>query len=320
MALRFGFGAVAFLALVSACSSTSSTPSDDAGTSADTSTTADGSTGDASTGPVRACPTASYKTVVVVGDSISDVGSGETLTEQQPFYRTLLVQNDDTRYPEWKGFDLATCWKIDPATAVVKASKGGAIATEKRDGGRSILVDQVKGLPASLPGPVLVVGSIGGNDVLSGLANVLFGDTAKAQADIDAYVAGFGAAMADLTKAGRFGEGVKVDVLMTNIFDPSDGTGNFNFTPENRKCAGSFSLWPAGEPTEPVLKQWNAAMTTEAAKYPGVKLLDLKALYKGHDVNQVAEKNWFYKDCIHPNTPGHAAIRGLFWEGIGTLR
>jgi len=319
MIMRRVVGGLGVLVALGACSVTNTTPADtDAGTQADAAPAPDATTADA--GDQKACPTAAHKTIVVVGDSISDVGSGETLAEQQPFYRTLLAQNDDERYPEWKGFDLATCWKIDPATAVVKVSKGGAIATEKRDGGRSILLDQVKSLPATLEGPVLVVGSIGGNDVLSGLTNVLFGNTEKAKADIVAYVAGFGAAMAELTTADRFGKGVKVDILMTNIFDPSDGTGRFNFTPENRKCAGSFGLWPEGEPTEPALKEWNAAMVAEAAKYPGLTLLDLKALYKGHDVNQPAEKNWFYKDCIHPNSAGHEAIRGLFWKGIAGLR
>lgn len=318
MSLRLVLGTLGVAFVLGACSSTTTTPETDASTTADA-TTPDGGS-DSSTGPAKTCPTAVHKTVVVVGDSISDVGSGETLDQQTPFYRTLLAQNDDERYPAWKGFDLATCWKIDPKTAVVKVSKGGAIATQKSDGNRSILFDQVKSLPATLEGPVLVVGSIGGNDVLAGLQNVLFGDTAKAQADIEAYAKGFGAAMEELTKEGRFGAGVKVDVLMTNIFDPSDGTGRFRFTPENRKCTGSFSLWPEGQPTEPALVQWNAAMTAEAAKYPGVKLLDLKALYKGHDVNQPAEANWFYKDCIHPNTPGHEGIRGLFWKGIVDMK
>lgn len=320
MVMRRGFGALGALISVAACSVTSVTPTpeSDAGATADATVGIDAG-GDA-TSETRACPTAVYKTLVVVGDSISDVGSGETLASQEPFYRTLLAKNDDEKYPSWKGFDLATCWKLDPSTGVVKVSKGGAIATEKAEGGRSILVDQAKSVPATLEGPVLVVGTIGGNDVLSGLTAVVLGNTEKAKADIAAYAKGFGAAMTELTRPDRFGPGVKVDILITNIFDPSDGTGRFRFTPEDRKCAGAFGLWPEGEPTEPAVQEWNAAMTAEAAKYPAVRLLDLKALYKGHDVNQPAEKNWYYKDCIHPNAAGHEAIRGLFWKGIGGLK
>lgn len=321
MSIRFVLGALSVVLGLGACTTTTNGGS----TETDASTATDAAVGlpdaaDASLGPAKACPTAAHRTIVVVGDSISDVGSGETRDQQEPFYRTLLVKNDDTRYAEWKGFDLATCWKLDPAKSVVKASKGGAIATQKVGGQQSILVDQAKSLPATLEGPVLVVGSIGGNDLLGGLTNVLFGDTAKAKADLDAYISGFGAAMSELTAPDRFGKGVKVDVLITNIFDPSDGTGRFRFTPENRKCDGSFQLWPEGQPTEATLVDWNSAMTAEAAKYPGVALLDLKAIYKGHDVNQAADQNWFYKDCIHPNTAGHNAIRGLFWKGIAGLK
>ena len=321
MSMRLAFGAFGALCVglsltsLPACSSTATTAADASTTDAATTPTTEAGP----VAPTKACPAAVHKTVVVVGDSISDIGSGETREQQEPFYRTLLVQNDDAKYPDWKGFDLTTCWKLD-ATKVVKVSKGGAIATQKTDGKASILFDQVKSLPATLEGPVLVVGSIGGTDVLAGLTNVLFGDTAKAKADVEAYVKGFGAAMGELTKPDRFGAGVKVDVLITNIFDPSDGTGRFRFTPEDRKCTGSFQLWPEGQATEPALVEWNTAMSTEAAKYPGVALLDLKALYKGHDVNQPAESNWFYKDCIHPNTAGHNGIRGLFWKGIVGLK
>ena len=179
--------------------------------------------------------------------------------------------------------------------------------------------DPVKGIPASLPGPVLVVRTIGGNDPLSGLADVLIGPPEQQKADLDGFIAGYGAAMAELTKADRFGAGVKVDVVMTNIFDPSGGTGNFVYTPQKSNCPGSFSLWPSGKPTDPVLNAWNAAMLAESAKYPGVKLLDLQTAFKGHDVNQPAENNWFYEDCIHPNSAGHEHIRQLFWGGLSKL-
>jgi lysophospholipase L1-like esterase len=320
MSKRMVFLVLGVTSTLAACSSTTVGPSPAVTPVEDASTSIDAAGADAGNGTPKVCPTSVHKTIVVVGDSISDVGSGETRAQQEPFYRTLLVKNDEERHADWKGYDLSTCWKLDATKAVVKASVGGAIATEKTDGERSILLQQAKSLPTSLEGPVLVVGTIGGNDLLSGLSNVVFGNTEKAKTDLDAYVSGFGAAMAELTKPDRFGAGVKVDVLITNIFDPSDGTGRFRFTPEDRKCTGAFQLWPEGQPTEPTLVEWNSAMTAEAAKYRGVALLDLKALYKGHDVNQAAENNWFYKDCIHPNSAGHHGIRTLFWKGIVGLK
>ena len=285
---------------------------------------ADGGTGPTDPGTVpapTACPTVKHKTLVIVGDSISDVGGGSN-PEELPFYRTLLVANDDTKYPTWKGFDLATCAGIADAN-VVKASKGGAIATVRNPSdtnNKGVLLNQVTGLPTSLPGPVLVVGTIGGNDVQRGLANVVLGSPAQQQQDIDAFVAGFGAAMAELAKPDRFGAGVKADILMTNIYDPSGGSGNFYYEPGKTKCPGALGLWPEGTETAAPLLKWNTAMKAEAAKYAGLTLLEMHAPFVAHAVSVADPNNWFYRDCIHPSAPGHDAIRGIFWAGIVGLK
>jgi lysophospholipase L1-like esterase len=327
--LRFAvLGAVA----VAACSSSNDTTttsdaggiSSDAGTVSDASTSAD-ATSDAGPDAIplpTACPSQKHATLVVVGDSISDIGSGSG-ADEQPFYRTLLVQNDDALYPDYKGFDLKTCWGLDPGTGVVKVSKGGAIATVPDPNDPTsmhILLNQVKSLPATLTGPVLVVGTIGGNDITAGLTDALLGNTAKQQADIDAFVAGFGAAMAELTKADRFGPGVKVDVLITNVYDPSGGTGHFYYMPENKACPGPLAIWPDNQSTDGPLAQWNAAMATEAAKYPGVKLLNMHDPFKAHRVGTPTGTCWYHDDCIHPNASGHNGIRGIFYNAIVGLK
>src|SRR5581483_10723 len=273
--MRFGLLAITF---VLGCSgSTTNTGGPDSG--------ADGATsGDSSMTPV--CPK-KYGTFVVVGDSISDQGSGSMLDKQQPFYRELLVKNDDTLYPDWKGKDFTTCWG---APNVVKASKGGAIATEGTSTGASVLFEQVKGLPMTLPGPVLVVGTIGGNDVQRALPDVLLGNDTSAQ--LAAFKKGLDDAFGELTKTDRFGAGVKVDVLMTNIYDPSGGDGNFTF-PNMMKCPGVLGFYPANKPTDPLLKPWEDAMTTSAMMF-GVKILDLQALFKPHAVSSM--DGWFFSD------------------------
>ena len=330
---------VILMAALSACGSTSSgsgaaaNDGVDAGSNdgaltgadaaADTGSTPNDTAGDVAAGPDAAadvatgkpaCPKAAYKTLVVIGDSISDVGGSGG--NQMPFYRTLLVQNDDTLYPNWTGLDLHTCWGFDPAVNVVKVSKGGAVATE--GGMASVLLTQTQSIPKALEGPVLVVGTIGGNDVTSGLADVLF-NKPKVQSDIDAFIKGFTDAMNELTKADRFGAGVKVDVLMTNIYDPTGGSGDFTFTPGNKSCGGMFALWPAGQSTDGPLKDWNDAMAKAAATYPNVHLLDLHAQFLGHQVNTADPANWFHEDCIHPNSLGQEKIRELFWTAIDAL-
>lgn len=331
MSIRTITGATLALCLA-ACSSSSGGDTTNTGGAAGSSTAAGGSGGAAGSGaggmagaggtanpepvPMPKCPKSTYKTLVIVGDSISDVGG--TGPGQEPFYRTLLVHNDDTLYPAFKGFDLATCWGLTDMN-VVKVSVGGAIASETPGSKQSILLDQVKSIPTTLTGPVLVVGTIGGNDVTAGLKDYLIGTPDTQKMDLDVFLKGFDDAMAELTKADRFGPGVKADVLMTNIYDPSGGSGDFTYEPAMKKCSGALGIWPPKTPTDTALSPWNTAMATEAAKYPGVHLLDLHGKFVGHEVSQPDPTNWFHDDCIHPNSLGQEHIRQLFWSAIEAL-
>lgn len=264
---------------------------------------------DATTAAPGKCPTVKHGTLVVVGDSISDVSGGT------PYYRTLLVDNDDAKYPAWKGADLSTCWKLDPSVDVVKVSRGGARATVPADNSANsslVLLNQVRKIPRSLKGPVLVVGTIGGNDAQAGIANHFFGDKSA----LPRFIAGYGAAMKELTTPGRFGAGVKADVYITNIYDPSGGTGVYRHAPTNRKCGGVLAFWPTGVSSSSFFTTWNSAMAKETTKYPGVRLLDMHAAFKPHSLSRPAADNWFVSDCIHPSTAGHDGLRRLFWAAL----
>jgi hypothetical protein len=285
-----------------------STTASTTGSGGSTATGSGGATGTTSssstdTTPIPPLPASTYGTLVVVGDSISDQGaSGQP--GQKPLYYELLEQNDDTLYPAWKGKDLKTAW---PSVNIVKVSKGGSEAPD--------LVQQLKGLPTSLPGPVLIIGTIGGNDVRAGLVSILGGSTMP----VTDYQASINQAFSEIGKPDRFGAGVKVTALIANIYDPSDGTGVFFFTPENKSCPFPLSLFPKNTPTTPLLQPFEDVMTSEAAKVPGISILDLHALYVKHGVGEADPENWFHDDCIHPNTGGHGHIRGLFWDAISKL-
>lgn len=222
----------------------------------------------------------SYKTHVILGDSISD-GGGEG-----PFFYSLLDQ------------------QLGAGVKVVKASKGGARAQN--------LGGQIGTIAGPLEGPVVVTITIGGNDVTAALGKILTGgDDTKERADFKEFL---DLSIAELKKPDRFGPGVQVTVYMTNVYDPSDGTGNFKFQ-SGTKCGGALGFYPAGKPTAPQLDPWEAIFPEVAGKYADVHVLDLRTKYQGHGVP--AAEPWFVTDCIHPNAKGHAAIRDLFWGAIG---
>lgn len=235
-------------------------------------------TGTPDTGTGNNAGPKSFKTHVILGDSISD-GGGEA-----PFFYTLLDQDLNAKYGAMK---------------VVKASKGGAKAQN--------LGGQISTVTGPLEGPVLVTITIGGNDVQAAIGKIVTGgDDSKERNDFKEFLDG---ALAELKKPDRFGSGVQVSVYMTNVYDPSDGTGNFKFA-SGTKCGGALGFYPAGRPTTPTLDPWEQVFTDEAAKYGDVRVLDLRAKFQGHGVPSA--EPWFVNDCIHPNAKGHSAIRDLF--------
>jgi lysophospholipase L1-like esterase len=289
---------ISFVSLA-ACGGTSTTTNNHNNTTTDSGTTSQpdsGSTGTTDSGtPVTGG--SGFKTYVILGDSISD-GGGEA-----PFFYDLLVKNDDTKYPAYKGKDLDTKY---PGIAVVHAAKAGSTAKE--------LVAQTQNLATTLAGPVLVTITIGGNDVQGAIGDYLLsGSDTK---ELTAFQTELDTSLAELSKPNRFGQGVAVKVLLANIYDPSDGTGNFKFA-DGTACPGALSYWPANNPTDATLAPWETAVSTTAQKYSPTSVLPLKDVFHGHGVP--ASPTWFFSDCIHPNAVGHDQVRQMFWGAIAAL-
>lgn len=258
---------MAVLLTLTACSSSTTTDS----TTADSGTQQTGDTGTTTTAKT-------FKTHVILGDSISDNGG------QGPFFYDLLDADLKAKYGDIK---------------VIKASKGGSKAPN--------LGGQISTVTGPLEGPVLVTITIGGNDIQAAIAKVISGaDDTKERTDFQEFLDG---ALVELKKPDRFGPGVQVAVYMTNVYDPSDGTGNFKFA-SGTKCGGALGFYPAGKPTTPTLDPWEKIFVDEAAKYQDVHVLDMRAKFQGHGVP--TSEPWFVTDCIHPNAKGHNAIRDLF--------
>ncbi|MFI5300111.1 MAG: SGNH/GDSL hydrolase family protein [Polyangiales bacterium] len=262
------------------------------------SSSSDGAANGSDTGSTTTTQSLSFKTLVVLGDSISDGGG------QGPFFYDLLHKNDDTLYPAYAGKDLQT--KYGSSLAVVHGAVAGSTAKE--------LIGQAQALPTTLAGPVLVTITIGGNDVTGALGNLLLSGSDTAQ--VSTFQTQLNTSLAELTKPNRFGQGVEVRVLLANIYDPSDGTGNFKFA-DGTACPGALQYWPANQPTDPSLVPWETTMTTTAQQYSQVVVLGLKDEFHGHGVP--ASPTWFYSDCIHPNATGHEEIRELFWTAVNAL-
>jgi lysophospholipase L1-like esterase len=291
---------LASLAFACGGSTASSSQASPGGQNGDASTT-DGASasddGEAGAPPPPIAPNASFGTYIVLGDSIS-AGGG-----QGPFFYDLLHQNDDTVYPAWQGHDLATRF---PGIQYVHAAVAGSISGAYGDTettGAPLLTTQIAGLGSSYPGDILVTITIGGNDLNDHAGDAILGldgpekmtFTSNLEADLDALLA-----------PNRLGTG-KVYVLEANIYDASDGQGDWV---KGGGACPPYNVSTTQDTT--VFSDWNQIITTAIAAHPGDYLFDIHTLFAGHGFNST--DNWYYSDCIHPNEKGHDELRKEAWE------
>jgi lysophospholipase L1-like esterase len=239
-----------------------------------------------------------FGTYIALGDSISDRGG------IGPYFYDLFLKNDDATYPNFKGKDLTARF---PGIQYVHAAIAGAVSGPYTDAPNSLaskLTDQISKLGSSYPGDVLVTITIGGNDLSNHASDAALGQDAKDKTQLAANLA---AALGELTKPGRLGSG-KVVVLETNIYDASDGKGNW-------RSGGGARCPPfdtGADVDTGVFGAWNQVVTTAIGNASGDNLVDLHTLFKGHGFNSM--DNWFDTDCIHPTAKGHNELRREMWR------
>ncbi len=235
-----------------------------------------------------------YGTYIPLGDSISDNGG------TGPFFYDLLLKNDDTAYPNYKGHDLSTKF---PGIMYEHHAIAGSITDSYSDlSGAPTLKSQIDGLGSSYPGNVLVTITIGGNDLNGHAFAAVNGTDATARMEFQQHLAD---ELAALTAPGRLGAG-KVTVVLANIYDFTDGMGDFATV----ACGPPVNVMASRDQT--VFSSWNGVMSDELAKVNGT-LFDMHAAFMGHGYN--ATDVWYDRaSCIHPNAEGHAAIRANIWK------
>jgi len=220
-------------------------------------------------------PMTSLGALVILGDSISDRGG------QSPFYYDLLRADLGAKFG---------------AIAYRSAAQSGSKT--------SALASQIDSLPRALPGPVAVCVTSGGNDMKATLPQIVLGADGVARAQVASNV---GAALDKLLAPGRFGAGVQVRVFEANVYDASDGRGDFG----SHGCAFGQGL-PAF-PTDAYFANWNGDIA-RAVTSRGQTAADLHGWFRGH--GYAGAPSWYAADCTHPNALGHDQVRRMFYQAI----
>jgi hypothetical protein len=226
-------------------------------------------------GPTEPADLPALATLVVLGDSIGDGGG------VAPYYHDLLYADLQARY-------------------------GDVVYDNRAEAGSETdaLLGQVEALPAALPGPVAVVVTSGGADMRAAISAILGGSDGPARMQTQANIE---AALEALLAPDRFGAGVEVYVFEANLYDASDGVGDY----AEHGCAFGQGL-PA-IPTDAYFANWNGTIAN-AVGAAGQRTIDVHADFDGH--GYAARETWYDTDCILPNATGHDALRRLFYEWI----
>jgi lysophospholipase L1-like esterase len=235
-----------------------------------------GASGSGGSGAGSSSGMAELGTLVVLGDSISD-GGGEA-----PFYYDLLVADLEAHYGHALGYEN-------------HAAAGSTTMA---------LAGQIAELPAELTGPVAVAITSGGNNMQYKVLQILTGVDQGAR---DRMAGHIDEALAELLAPDRFGVGVEVRVFEANIYDASDGQGNFG----SNGCAMPID---APDGSAEFFTNWNAVIAAGVAAHAQT-LIDFHGHFVGHGFN-TPPPSWYADDCIHPNAAGHAEISHLFKSAI----
>jgi lysophospholipase L1-like esterase len=204
---------------------------------------------------------------------------------------SLLHRNRDVDFPEWTGRDLA--------------GSGYAARVLAADGATSsdVVVEQ---LPLVVDRPALVTITMGGNDLL-----MSYGDTAAAYDTI------FTVIEAGEQVLGRLTALAAQRIIISTVYDPSDGTGELPTT--------ALPPWPDGPA---VLGALNAALRDLAERH-GALVADVHGAFLGHGVTagdpgqpeaRPSNRDLWFCGIIEPNAWGAHHIRRTWWQALQDAR
>lgn len=201
-------------------------------------------------------------TVCTFGDSILDCAR---YNEYGVHPGQLIVRNDDLLFPDFKGRDLSSS---APAQLDHRARDGATVNDLPR---------QARGL--NLPGRAVALVTIGGNDLLTGLA----ADHGAGMVRFERMLDGFLRALP------------LRPVLLGTVFDPTFGDDSRNFLSVDARVA------------RPNLNRINGIIAELATRYG--QLIDVHGHFLGGD------PSWFTR-TIEPSLRGASEVRAAFLPAV----
>jgi len=247
----------------------------------------------------------SYTEYIAVGDSMSidlypalDLGETDVAVALERVVQagaiapvgaaSLLHTNDIDRWPDFAGDDLVSRY---PGIAMTNLCIDGATIGD-------VFSEQLLELPPGETETLMTV-TVGGNDLLSAFA------THRRKPIMASIVRDIAQAcellVTELSKLRP-----RAEILVTTVYDPSDGTG---------KMPGIFE--DAGVLPLEHLDTLNTHIRQLAHRTPGIRLADVHAHFLGHGVTAPDAERWYWRrSLIEPSAQGASEIRRVWLEAL----
>jgi lysophospholipase L1-like esterase len=200
----------------------------------------------------------------------------------------LLYRNDDTRWPEFRGKDLAH----QSGLQFMNLAEDGAMIED-------VTTEELArlGRDSNDPG-VLVTITAGGNDLLGALTSGW---------PLDKAVSQITRMYTDMVESVRE-ELPHATLLLTTVYDPTDGTGMLP------------GLERYGRLPLEYLDHFNDHVRQTAPATPGAVLADVHRHFLRHGMTAPEENRWYWKrNPIEPNAQGASEIRRVWWDVLHQL-
>jgi lysophospholipase L1-like esterase len=198
---------------------------------------------------------------------------------------SLLFKNDDTRWPEFSGKDLAS---TSQGVKILNLAEDGATIDD-------VTTEELARLGHdSNDSGIVVTLTIGGNDLLGALGAGSRLDQV-ARRIIEQYTELVETIREELSNA---------TLLLTTVYDPTDGTG---------RLPGLEGL---GRLPLEYLDRFNDHVRAAASNEP-MKLADVHRHFLGHGVTAREADRWYWtRSMIEPNARGASEIRRVWLEAL----
>jgi lysophospholipase L1-like esterase len=201
-----------------------------------------------------------------------------------------LYQNDDSRWLEFRGKDLA---RTSPGVSMLNLGQDGAMIDD-------VMTEELARLGQdSRDSGILVTLTVGGNDLLGAL--FAGGRLDKAVRNIIAHYSELCATVRE--------ELPNATLVLTTVYDPTDGTGVLP------------GLEDYGRLPLEYLDRFNDHVRAIAASGEQTELADVHQHFLGHGVTAPEADRWYWnRSMIEPNARGASEIRRVWLDAVADGR